>query len=54
VVPGRADRAVLELREDAPRSGWGTNIVITMVDGRIVAMDEHRRSGTARRLAGVG
>ena len=54
LFPGRGDRAFLELREEAPKSDWGTNIVLTMADGRIVAMDEQRRAGKARRLAGVG
>lgn len=53
VVPGAGNRAVLELREEAPKSGWGTNIVITMADRRIVAMEEHRRARKARRLANV-
>lgn len=54
MVPGRGDRAVLELQEDAPKPGWGTNLVITMAKNRIVAMEEHRRGRKARRLAGVG
>jgi predicted SnoaL-like aldol condensation-catalyzing enzyme len=52
-VPGRGDRAVLELREKAQKPGWGTNIVITMADGKIVAMQEHRGSRKARRVANV-
>ncbi len=54
LLPGRGDRAVLVLREEAPRSSWGTNIVITMAGSKIVAMDEQRRAGKARRLAQVG
>ena len=54
LVPGRGDRALLELREKAPKPAWGTNIVITMSDDMIVAMEEHRRSRKARRVANVG
>ena len=54
LVPGRGDRAILELREDAPGSGWGTNIVLTMAERRIIAMDEQRHDRKARRMADVG
>jgi hypothetical protein len=54
LVPGRGDSAVLELREVTPKSSWETNIVITMADYKIVAMEEHRRARKAHRLANVG
>jgi len=44
---------VLELRQELPKPGSGTNIVITMAESRIVAMEEQRRASKARRLAGV-
>lgn len=53
MVPGRRDRAMLELREEHPNPGGGTNIVLTMADSRIVAMEEHRRSRKARRIAEI-
>lgn len=53
MLVGRGDRAVLELREQAPGSGWGTNLVITVAEHRIVAMEERRRAQKAQRLAGV-
>lgn len=53
LVPGLGDRAILELREEHPNPGGGTNIVLTMAGNRIVAMEEHRRSRKARRIAGV-
>lgn len=53
LVPGRRDRAVLELREEHPNPGRGTNIVLTMADSRIVVMEEHPRTRKARRAAGV-
>lgn len=44
---------MLELREEHPNPGGGTNIVLTMEGSRIVAMEEHRRSRKARRIAGL-
>ncbi len=51
LCPGPGKRAVLELREDVPKSGWETNIVLEMVDGQIVSMAEYRRSSKARSVA---
>lgn len=59
VEPGNGDpmagRAVVALRRE-PRKliGGGANLVITMADGRITAMEEHRRLSKARRLAQQG
>jgi len=53
LVPGRRDRAVLEMHEEHPRPGNRINIVLTMADGRVVAMEQHRRASKARRLADV-
>ena len=52
LVPGRRDRAVLEMHEEHPRPGNRINIVITVADGKVVAMEQHRRA-KARRLADV-
>lgn len=54
LAAGQHDRAVLELREEHPKPGGGTNIVLTVLNGRIVAMEEHRRARKARRIARVG
>jgi len=53
LLTGRGDRAVLELREQSPNPGIGTNIVVTVANRQIVAMEEHRRTRKARRLAQV-
>lgn len=54
LVPGGGDRAVLELRQEHPNPGDGTNLVLTMAGSRIVAMEGHRRTRKARRVAEVG
>lgn len=53
LVPGDQDRAVLEMHEQHPRPGNRMNIVITMANGRVIAMEQHRRASKARRLAEV-
>lgn len=53
LVSGRQDRAVLEIHEEHPKPGNRINIVLTMANGRVVAMEQHRRASKARRLADV-
>lgn len=53
VRPGARDRAVVEVHWSTPGSSKlaGSNLVVTMTDGRITAMKDYRRARVARRVA---
>lgn len=47
--PGPVDKAILQLREEAPRPGLRSHIVMTVCDGRITSMEEFRSPRKAMR-----
>lgn len=48
---GPVNKAILQLREEAPKPGLRSNIVLTMGEGRITSMEEFRSPKKAMRAA---